>query len=213
MIKKTITICVLCLLVFSGCRSTSGKRVTKDITGINEQLYELEKNQIRDSNRIKKLEGQVGNKPNNSSEINSESKPVEKATDKEDSDKIYKDGYKSYEDNNYAEAIKLLSSLTDQFKDDNLVDNALYWQGESYMKLNQPEQALRCFHLIYRYFPFSKKADLALYKIGVIYADMSDFNRSILAFSRLIEEYPASELFKTASTRLKELKDKNKKEK
>lgn len=194
-----------------GCRTVTDSRANKDITGINEQLYEFEKNQIKDSNRLKVLEGQV--------KLLSENKvPVKEKNEKnddkdEDVDKIYKEGYQNYLDQKYSDAIKTLSRLTSRFKDDALTDNALYWQAESYAKTNQPDRALKYYQMVYRYYPFSNKADYALYKIGLIYVDLNDNMKAILAFNRLLEDYPNSDLFKTVSLKLKEIKDKNTKKK
>jgi TolA-binding protein len=203
--NRYIILIIAVLVVAAGCKSTSGKRLNKDITGINEQLYDLEKNQIKDANRLETVESQVKQLMENKKPL---SKPEDKET--EDADKIYKEGYKYYLEQNYAEAIKALSRLTGRFKDDTLIDNALYWQAESYSKMNQNDQALKYYQMIYRYFPFSNKADSALYKIGLIYVDLNDYERALLAFNRLIDEYPGSDLFKTVSLKIKEIKDKNK---
>jgi TolA-binding protein len=184
------------------CKSSVEKRVNKDIIGINEQLYDLEKNQIRDANRLKKLENQI-------KQVEQEENQEKDQDKKENFDMIYKEGYKNYLEQNYTDAIKLFSRLTVQFKSDSLIDNALYWQAESFSKLNQTGEALDYYHLIYRYFPFSNKADDALYKIGMIYTEMNDNSRAALAFNRLVNEYPDSDLYKPASLKIKELKTKS----
>ena len=186
----------------TSCKSSVEKRINKDIIGINEQLYDLEKNQIRDANRLKKLENQVN-------QVKKEDNQEKDQDKKENFDLIYKDGYKNYLEQNYIDAIKLFSQLTAQYKSDSLIDNALFWQAESHSKLNQTGEALNYYHLIYRYFPFSNKADDALYKIGLIYVEMKDNSRALLAFNRLIAEYPDSDLYKPASLKIKELKIKS----
>ncbi len=202
MIRYVWIFIVLAVFVGTGCRSSSEKRVNKDIVGINEQLYDLEKNQIQDGSRLKKLESQVGKLV--------EEKDQEKKDDKgNDLNMIYQEAYKKYLDQKYAEAIEQFSRLTERFKDDSLIDNALYWQAESYLKSNQPEKALKHYKLIYRYFPFSNKADYALYKIGLIYDDSKDYPRALLALDRLLVEYPSSDLYKIVSLKIKEIKNKN----
>jgi TolA-binding protein len=193
---------LLLVVVVGACKSTVEKRVKKDIIGINEQLYDLEKNQIRDANRLKKLEGEVKT-------FKTAETQEKEAASKGDAEQLYKDGYNQYLEQNYTEAIKKFSQLTVQFKSDSLIDNALYWQAESYLKLNQREQALNYYQLIYRYFPFSNKADYALYKIGLIYLEMKNDSGALLAFNRLVGEYPDSDLYKTVSLKIKELKNKN----
>lgn len=200
---RYVALIALVLLVFSsGCKSTIEKRINKDIAGINEQLYDLEKKQIQQDSRVKKLEGGV-------KEMEAQKKEDEGKNQDTDANKIYKDGYKDYLDQKYQAAIKLFSQLTDRFKEDSLVDNALYWQAEAYLKLDKPDQALNYYQLLYRYFPFSRKADYALYKIGLIYTDMKDYPRARLAFDRLVKEYAGSDLYKTAQLKIKQLKSKN----
>jgi len=205
MIRHIILIAVLLALFVAGCRTTSEKRVNKDITGINEQLYELEKNQIKDSSRIKKLESMVGQAP-----AKKTPEPIVTEEKEIDAESIYKEGYQKFLEQNYVDSIRILSRITDRFKDDSLIEKALFWQAESYMKTNQPALALNYYQMLYRYFPFSNKADSALFKIGQIYTDMGDANRAQLAFERLLAEYPGSDLFKTVSIKLKEIKEKNK---
>lgn len=196
-------ICLLSLtLVLSpGC---TPRRPGKDIRGINEQLYELEKNRTKDSERLKKLEEKVNvHAPKPDETVN------KTEAETEDSDNLYKEGYKKYMEQNYPEAIRILSRLTVDFKDDAFLGNALYWQAESYAKINQPDQALNYYQMVYRYFPFSSKADSALYKIGLSYFLSKDYNRALLAFHRFILEYPDSDLYKTVSLKIKELNDKH----
>ncbi len=186
----------------AGCKSTIEKRVNKDIAGINEQLYDLEKKQIKDSNRLKKMETDV-------KQITKNSEAQKGDDQKEDANAVYKEGYKSYLEQNYAEALKQFTLLTQRFKEDPIVDNALYWQAESYLKLNRTDQALNYYQMLYRYFPFSSKADYALYKIGLIYQDKKDYSRALLAFNRLADEYGDSDLHKTALLKIKQIKKKN----
>jgi TolA-binding protein len=196
-------ILIVVLVLVSGCKSTIEKRINKDITGINEQLYDLEKKQIKDANRLKTLESDIKQVSSKQQEVNKEEEQ------KGDTNALYKEGYKDYLEQNYSEAIKQLAKLTQMFKEDSVVDNALYWQAESYMKLKQTNRALAHYQILYRYFPFSSKADYALYKIGLIYQEMKDNSRALLAFKRLVAEYPDSDLYKTALLKVKQLKTKN----
>jgi TolA-binding protein len=196
-------ILIVVLVLAPGCKSTIEKRINKDITGINEQLYDLEKKQIKDANRLDKLAKDVQQVSSKQQEVNKEDQL------KDDVNAVYKEGYKSYLEQNYNDAIKKLASITKMFNEDTVVDNALYWQAESFMKLKQTDRALTHYQILYRYFPFSSKADYALYKIGLIYQEMKDNSRALLAFKRLVSEYPDSDLFKTAQLKVRQLKTKN----
>jgi TolA-binding protein len=215
-----LTIIVL-VTILPGCRSTFEKRVKKDITGINEQLYDLEKEQIKTAQDVEKLKqsGVADTTANSaiSSNRNLEKEPLIKPKiqpkDQDEQETIYKEGYKYFLEQNYEKTIEVLSELTGQFSDNPVTDNALYWQAESYYKLNQIDRALTYYQLVYRYFPFSNKADYALFKIGTIYLDRKDYNRALSAFTRLVDEYPASDLYKAAAIKINEIKKDNKRRK
>jgi len=198
---KYFLLIVIVVLVFS-CKSTIDKRINKDITGINEQLYDLEKKQIKDTNRLNTIESEL-------KKISTEAENQKQEDQNQDPSAIYKDGYKLYLDQKYEEALTYFSRLTAMYKNDSVVDNALYWQAESYMKLNNTEEALKYYQLLYRYFPFSTKADYALFKTGMIYLDTKEYSRAQLAFDRLAREYPGSDLYKTALLKIKQIKSKN----
>jgi len=187
------------MLLAVGCKSTSQKRINKDIIGINEQLYDLEKNQIKMGNRLKKLETDMGTIQTQPQEEKDKENKVN------DLERIYKEGYQFYLEQNFTEAIKQFSLLTDRFKNDSLIDNALYWQAESFLKQNKTDQALSNYQALYRYFPFSNRADHALYKIGIIYSEREDSNKALLAFERLTRDYPDSELKNSALLKIKQL--------
>ncbi|MCP4154425.1 MAG: tetratricopeptide repeat protein [bacterium] len=187
------------MIVAAGCQSSFEKRIKKDIAGIDEQLYDLEKSQIKSLNQQKELKKKIDL-------LKNEKKQIKKAKGPNELDNIYKDGYKKYLEQNYSKSIELLSQLTAKFADNSLTDNALYWQAESHFKLNQIDKALKCYQLIYRYFPFSNKADYSLYKIGMIYYNKKNYSRALLAFNRLVADYKSSDLYKAASLKLKQIK-------
>ncbi len=204
MIKYSIVITMALLLVAQGCRTPFEKRVKKDIVGINEQLYDLEKNQIKHQNQV---QGVI----TNISQFKKEQQEKEaQANNSSQLEKVYQDGYKKYLEQNYGQAIELLSRLTEKFVDNSLSDNALYWQAEAYFKLNRIDEALAYYQLVYRYFPFSNKADYALYKIGMIFFNKKDYSRASLAFNRLVKEYRNSDLYKATIIKINQLKKKKK---
>lgn len=203
--------------VVPACRSTFEKRITKDIVGINEQIYDLEKEQIKTAQDVEKLKqsGTISAATTATRTGEKEPQPEKKNKVKgqDEQDAIYKEGYKYFLEQNYEKTVELLSELTAQFNDSSLTDNALYWQAESYYKLNQIDRALMYYQLVYGYFPFSNKADYSLFKIGTIYLDRKDSSRALSAFTRLVGEYPASDLYKAAEMKINEIKKDNKRRK
>ena len=198
----TVITIILAGVAAASCRTTHDKRTAKDIAGINEQLYDLEKAQQKTGKEMRDI----------AAEIPQLKEAVERGREKDDAGELeqtYKEGYKLFLEQDYPKAIELLAKLTEPFRHtEALADNALYWQAESHHKLNDVDKALTCYRLVYRYFPFSNKADYSLYKIGVIYLDRKDNSRALTAFTRLVNEYPASDLYKAATIKISQIKKK-----
>ena len=199
MFKYAFLLVILLSTAVPGCRSSFEKRVNKDIVGINEQLYDLEKEQIKTVQQLQDLKDE-------NTQMKKEKEKTETEKNENDPDSIYKEGYKNFLEQKYPAAVELLSRLTGKFPDNPLADNALYWQAESYYKMDKIDDALNYYQLVYRYFPFSNKADYALYKIGMIFFTRNDRSKALLAFNRLTQEYPNSDLYKAASIKISQIK-------
>ncbi len=185
--KKQILIFLIVTLVMISCKSIDNDRIKKDIVGINEQLYQLESSQIKTEENLKKI---------------SKNLTVSKIrkTDKKDKNKkaIYAKGYKLFLEENYSKAILTLEQIVLMYSNDKIIDNSLFWLAESYLKLNKLNDAVNYYKLIYRYFPFSEKADYALYKIGYIYFKQKHYNKADLAFQKILKEYQDSDFRKSS---------------
>ncbi len=183
------------LLVLISCTSIETKRVKKDIIGVNEQLYELEKSQIQTEENIKRLSKVI--KANKKKTSNHGFKNKQS---------LYSSGYKLFLQEDYSKAINVLKKVVIDFSNDTILDDTLFWLAESYLKLNNLKQALRYYKTLYRYFPFSEKADYSLYKIGHIYYTQKDYAKATIAFSRILKEYPLSDFKKSAVAYKKKMK-------
>jgi TolA-binding protein len=193
--KKTVIILISLLFVIS-CKSVDNKRVKKDIIGINEQLYELEKDQIVLEEKLKKIIKK--NKTFN----------VGKKREYDEKD-IYSKGYKLFIEEKYSNAVSVLKKLVKNFSNDSIIDNTLFWIAEAYMKMDEFDKAIKYYKILYRYFPFSEKADYALYKIGYIYYyKKKDYMMANLAFLKIIREYPTSDFKNSAINFRKKIKKK-----
>lgn len=193
--KKLILIILIVTLVMTSCRSIEDKRIEKDIIGINEQLYQLESNQIKTEENLKRISKNL-----TVSKI--------KKTDKKDKNKksIYAKGYKLFLEENYSKAILTLEKIVLMYSNDRIIDNSLFWLAESYLKLNKLKDAINHYKLIYRYFPFSEKADYALFKIGYIYFKQKHYTKSDLAFQKILKEYQDSDFRKSSLNYRKKIK-------
>ncbi len=185
--KKQILFILIVLSVITSCKSTGSDRIKKDIIGINEQLYQLEKSQITTEESLKKLSINAEKDKKSKSKISNNNIQA-----------IYSKGYRLFLEENYPKAIQSLKKIVVKYQDNRIVDNSLFWMAESYFKLNKFKQALNYYKLIYRHLPFSEKADYALFKIGYIYFKQKNYSKSDIAFLRILKEYPDSEFRKSS---------------
>lgn len=95
MIKYFIVITIVISVL--GCQGASVKRINKDIFGINEQLYDLTKEQIKAGHQLQKK---------------NQSKKKE---NKDDLDKVYKEGYKNYLEQNYTKALLVFNRIVKEY--------------------------------------------------------------------------------------------------
>ena len=193
--KKQILFVLIIVSSIVSCKSTGSDRIKKDIIGINEQLYELEKNQITiEENLITLTKNKAVSEKSKAKEMNN------------DKSTLYSTGYKFFLEENYSKAIPILKKIILKYSNDKLVDNSLFWLAESYLKINNLKSAINYYKLIYRYFPFSEKADYALFKIGYIYYKQKNYSKADLAYYKLLKEYPYSDFKRSTLNYRKKIK-------
>lgn len=66
---------------------------------------------------------------------------------------LFTEAIKMAKDEFYLDAIKLLNQLTDEFRDSELVDDAIYNIGLCYFNMNQFEKAIELFQIVIRQYP------------------------------------------------------------
>jgi len=98
--KKQILFILIVLSVITSCKSTGSDRIKKDIIGINEQLYQLEKNQITTEENLKILSVNTEIEKKNKSKIGKNKKQ-----------EIYAKGYRLFLEENYQKAIQSLNKI------------------------------------------------------------------------------------------------------
>lgn len=183
------------------CRSlASGKNRDKDLVGINEQLYNLEKQQHQQEAAIaeqRRMIEELRQAPQ---------KSVPAAETAVDVEKQYQDAYTQFSQGNFERALAGFVQIVEKHRFHPLLDNALYWIGECYLRLHDTEQALLYFQSVYTLYPFGNKADHALYKIGLLFLEKNDPLLARLAFQRLLEQYPQSDFRQSAAEKLSQKK-------
>lgn len=105
---------------------------------------------------------------------------------------LYESAYKNYVRGNYREAIEGFQAYQKATEDGPLVDNALYWIGESYAALGQLQKAVNTFQELINKYPKSARIPTALYKMGIIYEEGGDRRTARFYYNQVARDYPNS---------------------
>ena len=113
----------------------------------------------------------------------------------------YETAFGLYRAGKYADAIDRFQAFLQTHPSSEFADNALFWMGESYFKLNDFEQAAVAFDRVVKRFPKGNKVPDALYRQGVSLQEIgmrtgqqSTYGPAACQiFRRITDEYPNSE--------------------
>jgi len=105
---------------------------------------------------------------------------------------LYESAYKNYVKGNYQEAIEGFQIYQRAAADGPLVDNALYWIGESYAALGQLQKAVNAFQELVNKYPKSARIPTALYRMGIIYEEGKDLKTARFYYNQVVREFPNS---------------------
>lgn len=113
----------------------------------------------------------------------------------------YEAAFGLYRAGKYADAIDRFQAFLQTHPSSEFADNALFWMGESYFKLNDFEQAAVAFDRVVKRFPKGNKVPDALYRQGVSLQEIGNRTgqqstygpAACQIFKRIADEYPASE--------------------
>ncbi len=113
----------------------------------------------------------------------------------------YETAFSLYRGGKYADAIDRFQAFLQTHPSSEFADNALFWMGESYFKLNDFEQAAVAFDRVVKRFPNGNKVPDALYRQGVSLQEIGTRTgqkstygpAACQIFKRIADEYPNSE--------------------
>jgi len=115
---------------------------------------------------------------------------------------LYTAAYLSLKSGRYDEAILSFQDLLNQFPKGELVDQAYYWLGESFLSKGDLEHAIHAFLTLSQSYPNSAKYQPGLLKLGIAYQQKGRIGDAKAVFQRLIDEYPESRSSDRARTQL-----------
>ncbi len=113
----------------------------------------------------------------------------------------YEEAFRRYRSADYAGAIDRFQVFLQTHPSSAYADNALFWMGESYFKLNDYEQAAVTFDKVVKRFPNGNKVPDALYRQGVSLLEIGTRSKkqktyqpaACQIFRRIADDYPNSE--------------------
>jgi tol-pal system protein YbgF len=113
----------------------------------------------------------------------------------------YENAFGLYRAGKYADAIDRFQAFLQTHPSSEFADNALFWMGESYFKLNDFEQAAVAFDRVVKRFPKGNKVPDALYRQGVSLQEIGNRTgqqstygpAACQIFKRIADDYPSSE--------------------
>ena len=105
---------------------------------------------------------------------------------------LYESAYKNYVKGDYRGAIEGFQAYQKAAEDGPLLDNALYWIGESYAALGQSQNAVNTFQELVNKYPKSARVPASLYRMGIIYEEVKDLKTARFYYNQVIREFPNS---------------------
>jgi tol-pal system protein YbgF len=117
----------------------------------------------------------------------------------------YNRAYKTFQDQNYKETVRLMDDFLKQYPSHQYSDNAVFWMGESYYQLKNYEQAHAEFEKVVAKYPNGNKVPDALLRSGICMIKLSKPEKAKSSFDQLIKKYPESVAAKKAKATLGEM--------
>ena len=117
---------------------------------------------------------------------------------------IYDSGLRLYNSERPRQAIAEFARVLETAPTSDLADNAEYWTGECFYKLEEFPEALEAFKRVFNHQGSNKYEDAQL-KIGMTYREMGNRDEAISALRELLQKYPNSQYVEIARTILADL--------
>ena len=118
--------------------------------------------------------------------------------------KIYQGALAEYRNRKYERAIVEFDRLLQAAPFSEWSDNAQYWKGECYYGVGKYRQAMTEFTKVFA-FQKTEKADDAQLKVARCHLALGERDRALVAFRKLLDEYPESEYLPVARKEMKYL--------
>lgn len=108
------------------------------------------------------------------------------------SKQLYDNAYRLYQKHQYAESEMAFNAFLEQYPQDVLAPNALYWKGETLYARALYPQAIFAFKDVQTRYPKHPKTADSLLKTAMSYARLGDTENASLHYLVLLEDWPQS---------------------
>lgn len=115
----------------------------------------------------------------------------------------YQQAMEIFRSGDYEAAAPLFETFTEEFPEDDLADNALYWAGECKYTKKKFTEAIKRFKRVVEEYPNGSKVPDALLKIGFAYISLGDTDSAETYLKKVVAQYPFSSAGAKAEERLK----------
>jgi len=121
-------------------------------------------------------------------------------------EEAYDMAYHLWKSNQYEAARKAFEQFLLRYPESSLVDNALFWTGETYYRTGNFENAVLYYQQVITKYPKGSKGPDALLKMGYALEKMNEPGAAIAAMEKLVKSYPNAPQASLATRKIEQLK-------
>jgi tol-pal system protein YbgF len=121
-------------------------------------------------------------------------------------EEAYEMAYHLFKSNENEAARKAFDQFVRRYPQSALVDNALFWMGETYYRGEDYENAVLKYQQVVKEYPKGSKGPDALLKMGYALEKMNEPEAAVGAMEKLLKTYPKAPQAKLASRKIEQLK-------
>jgi tol-pal system protein YbgF len=121
-------------------------------------------------------------------------------------EEAYEMAYHLFQSNQNEAAREAFEQFMRRYPESALVDNALFWIGETYYRAGDYEKAVLNYQQVVTKYPKGSKGPDALLKMGYALEKMNEPEAAIAAMEKLLKTYPQAPQAKLATRKIEQLK-------
>ncbi len=121
-------------------------------------------------------------------------------------EEAYDMAYHLFQSKEHEAARKAFDQFLRRYPDSSLVDNALFWMGETYYRTGDYENAVLNYQRVVNEYPKGSKGPDALLKMGYALEKMNETGAAAAAMEKLLKVYAEAPQAKLAARKMEQLK-------